>query len=380
MKIFYSLIEHNHLVSLQTQDQYVQLSGLQNHSTIVSLFLQTKISCYELLLTTKHFQTICILMNSIADKAIALFDGPGTRCTKIETKLLSNNKLYGLSSTFYVLLNFQCNHSERPIFLQYNSLKDQIDHVFNITSPQTVALPNGKTCFSNKICTLEFQTKQDSNFNITISSMKLFGEKSEKCRNSGVALYSFVSNEYSLASIECVRFVISRSFQGSCYKDTNNTFYYHLFNHNMYNYSHPQPRHVKSIYSRTNSALFIFFSFQEYANISLKATLTTISCEVISIDRCYFKNSRLRWISWNHCTIVQSTTDLDQHKNCYENLHYVALTMRHKRRYGTVMRVLIKGMISCELLSFEINPTVANWVGAAFHHKNCQVLLTIHRV
>ncbi len=263
------------------------------------VFLQLSIKLDILHIQVAHYRQVCVWhISKITSKypSVTIFDGPGQKSQVIITTGKPRNVLlstfqavvhhYGFLSSSYCSTNTSIHYTSKQANI---ALKMEQDN-----EPLNFSLPQSDLCLS-KFCIFHLRNKRGRSLNITLSALTYTqGTESQSCMYAGVAVYQAQNQTFTHLNTECVKTHLGKTYLRSvfCHQVSSHpleclkyNFFQH-FDNTLFKYTLPQPADKVSFYSKTDSVLLVFYSFDEYGKFSADLSVSSTTCRIIIIQSC----------------------------------------------------------------------------------------------
>ncbi len=336
-RIFYSIIYYNRITSSEKSERYLSL--LPNWKIFFAVD-EVFLSVYHL--KVHHHEQVVLSAPSQFAEHMEVYDGPGSKCKKIQNFESTRNTQLFLSATFQVTMHFLSTLFEQTSSFSISSSKTRISDQFvtNSVSQVNLKFPSSSFCLQDSLlCVIQIETEINSTINITLSSFEYQGDNNpEHCEYSGVALYDVNDGSYQHVHTECIKNHFSREAKTGRQGHEKGRPIVDIFS---FQYSLPNYFDSQSIYSKDNTLILVHYYYKEYGFLGVVVSASATTCKVTTKDLC--RNRNYMKPSWEEpCLIVQTKRILAPlHETCK-----MYLERKHSDKTPKVMSITGSGIIN----------------------------------
>ena len=241
--VFYSVIDTKRIVTF-TKNRLLS-SGIP---LVWNLYLVPRdVRVMKFALRTKKYQHFILTFSNDSDLRAELFDGPGTHSSNI---FQNNNKSHVTSTFQYVIIIWIPVAKKLNTDCGFQFLTESSSIKMNIQLNDSLPLIISHVITKYQV----WKILSYYNVNLTIINMTYTGSEDPMCTFAGIAVYSL--NKDSIKEI------------------TNDCVYFDKY------FTH------RDIYSKSNEALLVLYSYKEYGNLSLTMQFSITNCIPVTINTC----------------------------------------------------------------------------------------------
>ncbi len=319
--VLYSIIDFNRVANILRN---IEIEDL--HGSSFSFWLTGSYSLLFYHISLPHFLRIGLTVTGIHQDYFHSHDGPGIKSDPVSCTSHFPNSLKCMSSTFQMFLNILKNpqtvYEVNPTVKYASRTISTVVHVSVADDDDQLrwSLPNSNCTMSSKICLLQLETNRLYALNVTLTAFEYQGDSNtEYCAYAGVALYDIRGKAHHYIANKCVKEHHRIKYKRECFsKPGLKEVVMYFRSTTLVIDRYPKRGDSSIIFSKSNKFVLVFYSYQEYGSMQVNLTVTTTSCQILTMDNIletlaqdrisYVKSHKqYNMVPWkpSGCTIVQ---------------------------------------------------------------------------